>query len=78
MTYFLRLRSGQPGRLDRRLGPLPARSPAGGPDAENPGRELGLSRRDLVLPGRRQADPPHPPAPRTAGPAYPSWSRCGP
>ena len=58
MTYFLRLRSGQPGRLDRRLGPLPARSPAGGPDAGTPGTELGLRRRDLVLPGRRQADPP--------------------
>lgn len=58
MTYFLRLRSGQPGRLDRRLCPLPARSPAGGPDAGNPGRELGLRRRDLVIPGRRLADPP--------------------
>ena len=69
VTYFLRLRSGQPGRLDRRLGPLPARSPAGGPDAGNPGRELGLRRRDLVLPGRRLAKTTPPTLPPLALPA---------
>lgn len=63
VTYFLRLRSGRPGRLDRRFDPLPAWSLAGGPDARDPGRQLELSRRDLVPLGRRPADF-HPPLAR--------------
>lgn len=58
VTYFLRLRSGRPGRLDRRFGPLPGRSPAGGPDAGDPGE-------DPVPPG---AEPRGPPPRPTRGP----------
>lgn len=66
VTYFLRLRSGRPGRLDRRFGPLPGQSPAGGPDAGDPGRELGPSRRDPLPP--RPASPGGPPPRPSRGP----------
>lgn len=41
VTYFLRLRSGQLWRLDRRFGLLPVQSPAGGPGARDLAEELG-------------------------------------
>lgn len=57
MTYFLRLRSSQSGRLDRRFGPLPTQSTAGRSNAENPGRELGQRGRELLAPGPPPANP---------------------
>lgn len=69
MTYFLRLRSGQPGRLDQRFGPLPAQSPAGGAGRRGPGKGAGAALAGPRAPG---ASPCGPPAPHAAGPRTPA------